>query len=184
MAMQERTRYRKGKVIRMSDNKMYTQDELQLIATAAIASVVPTPDMTEEQWQKAIIRRASTIQRMRFLQEGSILMNVLDSIRIRATVISVEYEESSTRYVITYHAANGEEGSTESIRTPRTDGYYGKMLAPDIERLKGCAGSNNQVVIFKHNEVPTEEQAAEARKQGKTIPAAGYRQAVWFEFLD
>lgn len=168
----------------MSDNKLYTQEELQLIATAAIASVSTTPDMTEDQWQKAVIRRATTIQRMRFLQEGSLLMNVLDSVRIRATVTSVEYEESSTRFVITYHATNSDDGATETIRTPRTDGYYGKMLAQDIEKLKKVAGTDRQVIIFKHNEILTDEQAAEARKAGKTIPVAGYRQAVWFEFLD
>lgn len=168
----------------MSDNKLYTTEQLQLIATAAIASTDIRPDMTEEQWQRAVVRRATTIQRLRFLQEGSVMMNVLDSVRIRANVISVEFEESSKRYVITYHASNADNGQTETIRTPRSDTYEGKLLAQDIEKLKSYAGSNKQVVIFKHNEMPTEEQAAEARKQGKTIPAAGYRQAVWFDFLD
>lgn len=45
----------------MSDNKNYTQEELQLIATAAIASTEIRQDMTEEQWQRAVIRRATTI---------------------------------------------------------------------------------------------------------------------------
>lgn len=169
----------------MSDNKNYTQEELQLIATAAIASTEIRQDMTEEQWQRAVIRRATTIQRLRFLQEGSIMMNVLDSVRIRATIHSVEFEESSQRYVITYHASNSDDAdSVESVRTPRMDTYVGKMLASDIEKVKKCAGTDKQVIIFKHNEIPTEEQAAEARKAGKNIPAAGYRQAVWFDFWD
>lgn len=165
-------------------SEMYSKEELQLIATAAIASTEIQPNMTEDQWQRAVIRRATTIQRLRFLQEGNLLMNVMDSVRIKATILSVVYEESSTRYVITYHASNAEAGTTEQIRTPRTDNFYGKIISQDIEKLKTRAGSDKPVIIYKHNEIPTDEQAAEAKKQGKIVPAAGYRQAVWFDFLD
>lgn len=166
----------------MSDDK-FSKEELQLIATAAIASTTVSPDTTEEQWQRAVIRRAATIQRMRFLQESNVLMNVLDSVRIRAKINDVTYEESSKRYVVTYTPQFGDNPQKETIRTPRMDNHDGELLKQDIERLKGCVGTNNQVIIFKHNDMPTDEQMAEARKQGKNIPAAGYRQAVWFEFL-
>lgn len=174
----------------MSDNSnsknknLYTPEQLQLIATAAIASVSPTPDMTEEQWQRAVVRRATTISRMRFLQEGSVMMNVLDSVKIKATVVSVMFEESSQRYIVEIIPANSQSSRPESIRTPRMDSYAGRIIAQDIERLKGYAGTDKQIVVFKHNDVPDDEVAAAARAAGQNVPAAGYRQAVWFEFLD
>lgn len=171
----------------MSENSKnkpyYSPEQLQLIATAAIASVSPTPDMTEDQWQRAVVRRATTIQRLRFLQEGSVMMNVLSSVKIKATVISVTYEESSQRYVVQYHPVKNPQ-QTESIRTPRMDSYAGNIIAQDIERLKGYAGTNKQVVVFKCNEIPDEETAKAARANGQNVPAAGYRQAVWFDFID
>lgn len=168
----------------MSDKKFYSKEELQLIATAAIASTPPTEGMTESQWQRAVVRRATTIQRLRFLQEGSIMMNVLDSVRIKATIISVEYEQSSTRYVIKYLPTKGDNPAPESLRTPRSDTYEGSIIAADIERLKTYAGTQKKVVIFKRNEIPSDEQAAAARAAGKFVPNAGYRQAVWFDFID
>lgn len=165
-----------------TNNNYYSQEQLQLIATAAIASVAPTSDMTEDAWVRSVIRRAATIQRLRFLQEGSVIMNVLGSVKIKATIVSVEYEESSTRYVITYRPTKNPE-ATETIRTPRTDNYAGELILPDIEKVKGCAGTDRVVVIFKFNEMPSEKQVAAARAAGHVVPTQGYRQAVWFDFI-
>lgn len=171
----------------MSENKPYTQEELQLIATAAIASTATGDGMTEAQWERAVIRRATTIQRLRMFMPGGPLMSVLESVRLRSRIIAVDYEESTSRYIITYQVLGGdgdEVQAPEKIRTPRTDSPYGKTMLPDIEKLKACAETNRQVIIFKYNEMPTEKQIAEARKTGKPIPTKGYRQAAWFEFLD
>ena len=172
----------------MSDNSMYTPEQRQQIVTAAIASTDVKPDMSPEDWQRAVIRRATTIQKMRFYNDDSILMQVLDSVRIRARIISVEYEESSTRYLIKFKAIprdNNEdfEPQEETIRTQRTDGYGGRIIEQDIARLQKIAGTDAQVIIFKHNDMPTEEKQRKARQEGKMIPQQGYRQAIWFEFI-
>lgn len=158
-----------------------TPTQLELIAAAAIASVRPTADMTEKEWQRKVIRRASTIQRMRFLQEDSVMMNVLNSVKIKAKIEKVEFEESSSRYVITYRPSNKPD-KTETIRTPITDSYAGSLILPDIEKVKKCAGTDQDVIIFKFNDMPSEERAAAARAAGQMVPTSGYRQAVWFDF--
>jgi hypothetical protein len=164
--------------------KYYSQDQLNLIATAAIASINVTKGMTEDEWARAVIRRATSIQRMRLMNEDGILMGALDSARILAKVISVTYEESSCRYVIEYSADNSNYEGTERIRTPRMDGREGAILEREVEKLKAAAGTDKKVVIYKHNEMPTEEQAEKSRKSGKMVPSNGYRTAVWFDFLD
>lgn len=68
-------------------------------------------------------------------------MRMLDAVRIRATIVSVEYEESSKRWVVSYRAAHQREGRKE-IETIRTDikddprgvtMSYINRLAPGVE---------------------------------------------------
>ena len=93
---------------------------------------------------------------------------------------SIELEETSKRFLIKFVADKSEDGKVETIRTDRTDSYsYGDLVrALWTQDLVG-----KHVCIYKHNEMPTQDQAAEMRKNGSTIPPQGYRCAVYVKRL-
>lgn len=72
-------------------------------------------------------------------------MKMLDSVRIYADVISVEYEESSTRMLTTFRQVDGDQMKT--IRSGRTDGYGGD----EVRRLWELA-VGKRAYIYKYPE--------------------------------
>lgn len=170
----------------MSDNKSntyLTEEEIDLVITAAIASTDASKCGSFEDWQRAVVKRATSIQRARFFNENSFIKQVLKSTKIVAKILKVEFEESSQRYVVTFKAQNSNDDKPETIRTPRMDNEDGKAMTSLIERMKEIAGSNSQVLIYKSNEMPSEDQIQAARKEGKQVPTSGYRKLSWVEFL-
>lgn len=167
----------------MSDKKYYTEEEINLAITAAIASTDVSKCNSIDEWQHNVIKRAASIQRARFFNEDSLIRKVLGATKIVAKVNAISFEESSQRYLITFTAENNQEPVQETIRSPRMDSYEGKNMEKEIERLKTIAGTDALVCLYKSNTMPTEAQIAEARKQGKMVPSNGYRNIVWVEFL-
>lgn len=114
---------------------------LQAISTCHLAS-----EMTQAEKELAVTENMLLIDRM--MSERSLASRVLSSVRLIATVESVEYEESSKRYKINFVTERSEEGQTEYVRTERTDGYYGpvvaKMMGEDGQALVG-----QRCMIFK-----------------------------------
>lgn len=94
----------------------------EVIIGAAIASLDFSKYKTAAEVEQAVLKRVSFIN-TRFMSPRSNAMKMLDSVRIYADVISVEYEESSTRMLATFKQVDSEQ--TETIRSERTDGYGG-----------------------------------------------------------
>lgn len=156
-------------------------DKNFMIAIAALSSV-DANGKNEGEWLCALAKRASYIQSSGMLDEGHFLMNVLSSVHIPATITSVEFEGSSQRYVIRFVAIpkkNSEPQGEEMIRSPRMDNKNGQIIANQIEMLKSIAGTDRQVVIYKHNEKPSE--STEKKQPGGRVSPSGYRTAVWFD---
>lgn len=79
----------------------------------------------------------------RLTAERSLPAMVGRSVRINATINSIEFEESSKRYLIKFQADNEEK--EEQIRSERTDAYHKDAVKKIWERdLVG-----HRVVIFK-----------------------------------
>lgn len=152
-------------------------DEKKLNDKIAIAAAFASLDFgkfdSETGVERAVLKRLSLAEDL--LADDSIAMRMMDSIRIVATIKDVRFEESSQRYVVSFVADRG-DGKVETIRTDRTDDWRTGAL---VKRMWGSNLVGQKVVIFKHNEVPTKEQAEKARANGVTVPPQGYRNAVY-----
>ena len=158
----------------MDDKKL---DNKIAVATA-FASIDFTKYRTVVDAEAAVLKRLDLASRM--LADDSIAMRVCDAAHITCTIKSIELEETSKRFLIKFVADKSEDGKVETIRTDRTDSYsYGDLVrALWTQDLVG-----KHVCIYKHNEMPTQDQAAEMRKNGSTIPPQGYRCAVYVKRL-
>jgi hypothetical protein len=153
----------------MEDN---SELENKLVVAAAIASV-DFAGKRQTDVESDILKRVDFIKRM--MGDNSVAMLMLDSVHIYCTIKSIEYEETSTRYVVSFVADNDENGKVETIRTDRTDGNAGHLVrALWTQDLVG-----KHVCLYKHNDVPSADSANEIRKRGGTIPPQGYRRAVY-----
>lgn len=159
---------------------MEDQDLVDRIAVAA--AFVALGDLsqykTRGHMDKAMMRRVLSLSR--YMRDGSAPLELLSAARIPATIHRLEYEESSRRYKVTFLADSElekpeEARRQETIRTDRTDGQNGELVqAIWDESLVG-----QHVIIFKANEMPSEETAAEIRRHGGVVPTQGYRRAVY-----
>lgn len=152
-------------------------DEKKLNDKIAIAAAFASMDFgkfdSEASAERAILKRLSLAENL--LADDSIAMRMMDSVRIVATVKDIKFEESSQRYVVTFVADKG-DGKVETIRTDRTDDWRTGAL---VKRMWNPQLVGQKVVIFKHNEIPTKEQAEKARANGAAVPPQGYRNAVY-----
>jgi len=164
----------KGEREHMDDK---TLDNKIAVATA-FASIDFTKYKTAVDAEAAVLKRLDLANRM--LADDSIAMRMCDAARITCTIKSIELEETSKRFIVKFVADKSEDGKVETIRTDRTDSYsYGDLVrALWTQDLVG-----KHVCIYKHNEMPTQDQAAEMRKNGSTIPPQGYRCAVYVRRL-
>lgn len=153
-----------------------TLDNKIAVATA-FASIDFTQCRTTADAEAAVLRRLDLASRM--LSDDSIAMRMCDAARITATIQSIELEESSKRYLVKFVADKSTDGKVETIRTDRTDGRSGDLVrAMWSQELVG-----KHVLLYKNNEMPTNDQAAEIRKSGRSVPPQGYRCAVYVKRL-
>lgn len=125
------------------DEREMTRNE-QVILTA-INTLDFSKYKTQEQVDKALYKRISTIEN--YLREDSIANRILDSVKIPATIISIELEQSSKRFVITYKADKSNE-ETETIRSDRTDTFNGD----EVKKLWKKELVGKRVLIYKTTE--------------------------------
>ena len=97
------------------------------------------------------------------VSERGLAMRVMNSVRFRAVVESITFEQTSQRFVVAYRPVD-KPGEREEIRSERADGNRGQL----VRVLWNQSLVGEEVVIFKNNEPD---------KTGKV--AAGFRVAVW-----
>lgn len=121
-----------------------SEKEARILQAVSVCHL--TPEMSQAEKELAVTETMLLLDRL--MSERSLASRVLSSVRLIATVESVEFEETSKRYKITFLADRAEDGQTEYIRTERTDGYYGtavaKMMGEDGQALVG-----QRCMIFK-----------------------------------
>lgn len=159
--------------------KNYDEQDNTLIAIAALASV-SSDGKTRDEWLHDVGTRAAFLKSSHLIGENGLLSKIVSSVRIPARIKSIEFEESSQRYLIKFVALY--EGSEEeTIRTSRMDHKDGQIIRKDIEKMqKEYVGTDKVVVIYKNNYKPSEN--SKATNDRKIVPANGYRCAVWFDF--
>lgn len=87
------------------------------------------------------------------LAERSPVSKMMGSVQIPARVDSVEYEPSTTRYVVRFTAlAKGSE--PEQVRTERTDGSCGEIVRRMLRIQESGASAivGELVVVYKYSE--------------------------------
>ena len=114
----------------------------------------------EKVTQKSMVEETLAVGRM--LRPDSLPCLVQNCPRLAATIESVELEESSQRYVVTFKVAS--EDDSETARTERIDGQRGAL----VKRMwPGLAG--HKALLFKHNDRVGEVKGA----------ANGFRVLLW-----
>lgn len=117
----------------------------QMIVIAAASTIDWSKCSTIDDLEKKVAIRSETIKN-RLLNRDSIALRALSAIKIRAKIISVGYEKSSTRYVIKFKAdkQSSDNDEIETIRSDRTDGINGELVKKMWEGLEG-----KHVIIYK-----------------------------------
>ena len=82
----------------------------------------------------------------RLTAERSLLNLIGNSVRIAATINSIEFEESSKRYLIKFSADNGEE--EEWVRSERVDSSHKAA----VKKIWGRDLVGHRVLIFKYKD--------------------------------
>lgn len=117
------------------------------VLTAYLSLSMRGKDITPEN----LVRESLQVSSM--VSERGLAMRVMNSVRFRAVVESISFEQTTQRFLIAYHPVD-KPNEREEIRSERVDSN---------QSLVG-----EEVVIFKNNEPD---------KIGKV--AAGFRVAVW-----
>lgn len=135
----------------MSDYVPRTKEENELLVASALASIRFSDYKSLSELDYAMAKRVS--RSIRYLNSNSLPMRVASAIRIYAEIIDVAFEESSQRYIISFHAVGGEEtGEIETIRTDRIDRHNA-----DVVQTFMCGGDKSQLIgrrafVYKLNE--------------------------------
>ena len=148
-----------------------------ILAAAEIVSKQEHPAKDNADLQLRIAKTSAFLQRL--LSQDSLPMKTLSSVKIPAKVLSVDYEASSTRFVVKFVALGQDSDNIETIRTPRTDTEQGRAIKNKILALKNSvddSSKKNLVVIYKNNEEG-------AQRKGGVTPSNGYRVMPWFEWI-
>lgn len=135
----------------MSDYVERSKEENEMLIASALASVRFSDYKSQRELDFAIAKKVS--RSIRYFHEHSLPMRIAKAIRIYAEIIDVTFEESSQRYIISFHAIGGEDtGEVETIRTDRIDGHNGNLVQTfmregDKDKLIG-----KRAFIYKLNE--------------------------------
>lgn len=87
------------------------------------------------------------------LSDRSPVSKMMEAVQIPAKITSVEYEPTSTRYVVGFTAfAKGAQ--PERVRTERTDGQYGEMVRRFLRVQEGGESAlvGESAVVYKYSE--------------------------------
>lgn len=143
-----------------------SQEMKQFVIASAYASLdFSQIEPTQASLDEHLMRRINSLRYQ--LRDTSLPMRMLNCVPLYATIISVEFEETSTRYVITFKT--DQEGSeAETIRSDRTDGRDGDFVKKlwSNPHLIGAP-----VIIYKTNE---DMSTKNPRDKGRTVRVAPY----------
>lgn len=145
-----------------------SQEMKQFIIASAYASLdFSQIEPNQASLDEHLMRRINSLRSQ--LRDSSLPMRMLGCVPIYATILNIEFEESSTRYVITFKA-DREGAEPETIRSDRTDGRDGdfvkKLWGNKFASLVGAP-----VIIYKTNE---EMSSKNPRDKGRTVRVAPY----------
>lgn len=138
----------------------------QFIVASAYASLdFSQIEPNQASLDEHLMRRVNSLRYQ--LRDTSLPMRMLSCVPLYATIISVEFEESSTRYVITFKT-DSEDAETETVRSDRTDGRDGDFVKKlwSNPHLIGAP-----VIIYKTNE---DMSTKNPRDRGRTVRVAPY----------
>lgn len=158
--------------------EVFDEELKRRIVLAAVETVDADGCKSVEEYDRKVTYRAVTISD--FMRQRSLPMKVLGSVRLYGTAYSVEFQETSKRYIVGFHASNSDDGEVELISSPRMDSDLGRDIAPLVEQLKQrtADGQGVKVVLYKNNEMPSKKAREEG---GSKVPANGYRVFVWLD---
>lgn len=143
-----------------------SQDMKQFIVASAYASLdFSQIEPNQASLDEHLMRRINSLRAQ--LRDSSLPMRMLGCVPLYATILGIEFEESSTRYVITFKA-DREGAEPETIRSDRTDGRDGDFVKKlwSNPNLVGAP-----VIIYKTNE---EMSSKNPRDKGRTVRVAPY----------
>ena len=129
-----------------------TPEENRAIALAALAGISFSNYADRSELDYAVAHRCSRIASY-VGNPNSIAMRMLDSVRVYAKITGVEFEESSQRYIVSFRAANAEEGSEdEKIRTDRVDASNGEFVKRMVKGGDASKLVGKHAFVYKRNE--------------------------------
>ena len=113
---------------------MVSNEDMLIVEAAKI--VGDKPYSTRGEWELAVARG---VARLRYLMNpNSVPSRIVDSVVLHVRILDVMYEESSTRFVVTFRELRASPDSKlERIRSDRTDGPNGKAVR---DMWEGTAG--------------------------------------------
>ena len=162
------------KEIKMPED--YANTELnRMIVIEAFKSLDIGAIKTEDELARQLTKRALTLSKV--TSANSVEMRSLAALRIYGTVNSMEWEESSQRWVVKF-TERKEGAEEEMLRSPRMDTFDGRILKPYLDKLKAKVdegGDKPRARFYKFNEMPAEGA------KGKNVPSKGYRTFCWIE---
>lgn len=123
------------------------KDHLILSAMALVQGNGSGNDVGSVEYDFDVARAVAAIRRQ--FSDRSIASRVCESVPIPAKVTSVDFEDSSNRYLVTYVPVNAAKGHEEPeyVRTDRVDGRKGACIR---EMVDGIVGKH--CVIYKYTE--------------------------------
>lgn len=128
-------------------------DEQSLEIVVRIASQMTSDDAKDPALMhyKACRRYADIYAPL--LAERAPVVRMMSSVQIPARIDSVEYEPSTTRYIVRF-STFGKDAKQEHVRTERTDGLYGEVVRRYLRiqegGVSGIVGEN--AVVYKYSE--------------------------------
>lgn len=141
----------------MTTEEVRKEASQKAVLAAYLSLSMRGKDITPEN----LVRESLQVSSM--VSERGLAMRVMNSVRFRAVVESITFEQTPQRFVVAYRPVD-KPGEREEIRSERAGGNRGQL----VRVLWNQSLVGEEVVIFKNNEPD---------KTGKV--AAGFRVAVW-----
>lgn len=127
----------------MSDSAVRTREENKMLICSALASVRFSDYAKRSELDYALAKRVS--RSISYLNDNSLPMRIANATRIYCEIVDVSFEESSQRYIVSFHAMNAQdEHKVETIRTDRVDGRNAEIVNTYMR------GGDKSQLIGKH----------------------------------
>lgn len=145
----------------MDDSPASTISDEELVL-AAFRSLDLTSVRSESQLEDLVTARALTLRRL--LKPGSLPRRTLAAYPIPARVTSIEEgTDGSRRLLVTFTPLKG-DGAEETIRTDRSDGALGRVVARLwSDDIVSRPGKDRKVVIYKTTETDPKDPTRKYR---------------------